>query len=99
MIIKFSDKAKEDLFEILDYYRNIGRLKTGRKIRADILTKTMKLKDFPYVGPIEERLDNSEKEKRYIVVGQYKIIYHVSEKMVFILTVFDTRQDPGKMLG
>ena len=35
-----------------------------------------------------------EEGHRYIIRGNYKIIYKIQNKKLFITDVFDTRQDP-----
>ena len=36
-------------------------------------------------------------ECRFLVQGNYKIIYHVDGEIVFIDAVFDTRMEPRKL--
>ena len=49
----------------------------------------------------EGRSHISKKKKkfdyRYFIEGHYKIIYYRKDESVFIVTVFDTRQDPDKL--
>ena len=40
-----------------------------------------------------------EKEYRYILSGNYKIIYKVEDSYIIITDVFDARQNPSKMIG
>jgi len=37
-----------------------------------------------------------KEEHRSIIRGNYKIIYKIKQKKVFITDIFDTRQDPDK---
>ena len=42
-------------------------------------------------------LEKLNQDYRYIVIGNYKIIYRIYLNEVIINDVFDTRQDPEKM--
>lgn len=97
MKVQFTDPAKEALDEVYERLRRKGLAKTGRRTRAKIILKAMALKDFPYLGQEEENLEQFGKGHRYLVEGNYKIIYRIDDPIVFVTDIFDTRQDPGKM--
>ncbi len=97
MKIVFSPEANDCLIEILEYYRRKGNKMHGRKIWAKIILKANKLKGFPGLGPVEGTLTTEDIEYRYLVEGNYKIIYLIIEDYILITDVFDTRQDPEKM--
>lgn len=48
-------------------------------------------------GQKEALLSHLSKPYRYLISGNYKIIYSHASKTVFIHTVFDTRQNPKKL--
>ena len=50
------------------------------------------------MGPIEELLRHRKNEYRYIVDGNYKIIYWIDEHFIKIASVFDSRQNPEKLM-
>lgn len=54
---------------------------------------------MPEIGQIEEILKDDEREFRYLVYTNYKIVYYVNSKThkVVIANVFDTRQNPSKL--
>ena len=47
-------------------------------------------------GTIDEILEKLNEGHRYLVEGNYKIIYKIVYSTVFITGVFDTRQEPNK---
>lgn len=51
----------------------------------------------PFIGQVEDLLIHLKKDYRYLVSGNYKIIYLVKPESVEIINVFDTRQDPIKI--
>jgi len=51
----------------------------------------------PKLGQIEACLKNLNEEHRYIVKGNYKIIYKEIKQGILIVDIFDTRQNPTKL--
>jgi len=54
-------------------------------------------KTIPNQGQIKYNLEKLEQNHRYLVCGNYKLIYRIFENQVIINDVFDTKQDPEKM--
>ena len=65
-------------------------------ITHSIFSATKQLIKYPKSGQIEETLTILEENHRYLVKGNYKIIYKPVEDGLLITDVFDTRQDPKK---
>lgn len=55
------------------------------------------LEEFPLTGKREPPLQDRELEYRYLPEGDFKIIYHPTQSVVYIATVFDTRQDDQRL--
>ena len=68
-----------------------------KKIKKSIFTSTKKLINNPLIGALEENLKDLNQEYRYLVEGNYKIIYIIINDSVFITDIFDCRQNPEKM--
>ena len=98
MKIIWTKSARSDLSSIYQYYKEKVNSKIARKIRSTIFRRTDILKRHPFAGQQEEMLKVLQEGHRYLVKGNYKIIYKVAEKEVFITQVFDAQQDPQKML-
>ena len=49
------------------------------------------------MGQVEGNLVELNQKHRYIVEGNYKIIYIVIDSTIYITDVFDCRQNPDKM--
>lgn len=71
--------------------------KTAYKIRKQIFASTKQLIKNPESGQIEFYLEKLNQNHRYLVSGNYKIIYRISENLIVINDVFDCRQNPDKM--
>ena len=54
MRVVITQEARDKLTRIYEYYKDLSKGKYGRKIRANVISKALKLKDFPHLGPIEE---------------------------------------------
>ncbi|TAK31145.1 MAG: type II toxin-antitoxin system RelE/ParE family toxin [Saprospiraceae bacterium] len=97
MKVVLSQESIDCLVKILSYYQRKGHRKYGRKIRARILNRIRRLKDFPMMGQMEEHLKETGLGYRYLIEENYKIIYLIYNDYVLITGIFDTRQDPEKM--
>jgi plasmid stabilization system protein ParE len=71
--------------------------KTANKIRKSIFLATKQTVKQPLIGTLEENLSELNQGHRYLVTGNYKIIYLVIEDDIYIIDVFDCRQNPTKM--
>ncbi len=97
MKIFWSDFAKEMLKDIYIYHKNEASINIARRIRDDIFSSVKQLVNHPNSGQVEETLKTLNKEYRYLISGNYKIIYTQIENKILITDVFDTRQNPIKI--
>lgn len=97
MKIIWSDFASSTLVEIYKYHKIYVSEQIARKIRNDIFLATKRLKKHPLSGQIENTLEQLQEGHRYLVEGNYKIIYKKVNEGILITDVFDTRQDPEKI--
>lgn len=96
--ILWSDFATESLNDIFDYYKLKANRKVANKIKRQILHSTRQLLKNPESGQIEYYLKGQKQNYRYLVNGNYKIIYRIENDKIHINDVFDTRQNPTKIL-
>jgi plasmid stabilization system protein ParE len=97
MKIVWSDFAAEMLKEIFIYHKEIAGNTIARRILTMIFNSTRQLKQHPNSGQIEPALIVLKEGHRYIVVGNYKVIYKKVSEGILITDVFDTRQNPAKL--
>lgn len=71
--------------------------KVADKIRKSVFNSTRPLIKDPLIGVIEENLKDLKQGHRYLVEGNYKIIYKVFQNNIYITDIFDCRQNPQKM--
>ena len=99
--IYWTDFAKNELQKIYTYYKDIANIKTAKKITIKITSKVEILIKQPNVGQFEQLLSNHKENFRYLVSEKnFKIIYwvNIEKGRIEIVDVFDTRQNPSKMI-
>lgn len=98
MKIIWSEFAIENLKAIFEYYSHKANKKIAHKLRKQILESTKQLVHNPESGQIELYLDELKQNYRYVLSGNYKVIYRIVNDKIFINDVFDVRQNPDKMI-
>ena len=95
----WSNFAKNKLEEIFDFYKLKASLKVAKKIVNGIVNQTIDLNKTPARGQIEDIFKDDDREFRYLVFTNYKIVYYINLKtnQIIIANVFDTRQNPEKL--
>lgn len=90
--------ALNSLSEIFEYYKENVSIVIALNIKESILTCTRQLEKQPLSGTTEELLYELGEGHRYLLRGNYKIIYKIQSNKVYITDVFDCRQNPDKIL-
>lgn len=93
----WSELALNQLEQIFDYYKYKANIMVARKIVSALVDRTIQLKNNPQSGIKEPLLENRDKEYRFLVEGNYKIIYFRNNNYINISSVFDCRQNPEKL--
>ena len=81
----WTDTALIQLKDIFDYYKVEANVKLARKIADKIVNRTIQLERNPRSGQIEPFLKNRQFEYRYLVEGNYKIIYWISKTIEVLI--------------
>jgi plasmid stabilization system protein ParE len=89
--------ALDSLKDIFTYYKDNANIKIANNIKNSILQSTRQLEFQPQSGAVETFLLHLNEEYRFIIRGNYKVIYKIQHKKLFITDVFDTRQNPAKI--
>ncbi len=92
-LVFWSESAFKDLDKIHDFISISSESKANSLIR-NILARTKQLETFPNSGGVYEYTNDSKRVYRYLVEGNYKIIYSVSPIKVYVEAVIDTRMNP-----
>jgi len=93
MHIVWSDLAKANLKEIYNYYKEVASVRVAKSITNKIIKKPGALTKQPELGQTEENPTVLGRGFRYLVEGNYKIVYKVysGNDEILIAAVFDTR--------
>ena len=91
-MVTWTARARADLKAIHDYIAKDSPLNAKRVVRemrrkADVLAET------PLLGRVVPELDDPE--VREIPAYSWRILYHVRERSVFVLTVVHKRRQPS----
>lgn len=92
--------AEEKLNVIFKYYAENVNQGVAEKVIHGIIESTLVLTHTPESGQIETLLTHKPQEIRYLVHKNYKVVYfkNTAKNRVDILTVFDCRQSPEKLI-
>lgn len=92
--VVWSLRAQNDRREILKYWINRNKSNEYSKKLNRLFKEAVKLiSDYPDIGKIT---DNGN--ARIKIVGDYFIIYEVDQEQIFLLTIWDSRQNPEKLI-
>jgi len=97
MKIFWTKFALDSLSEAYNYYKENVGIKIACNIRDSILSGSNQLENHSFSGQIEDFLLDLDEGHRYIIRGNYKIIYKIQNRKVYVTDVFDTRQNPDKL--
>ena len=91
-------EAIRDLETIYDFLA-VNSSSAAQRVCENILGKTKQIETFPESGPQQTGLKNTTYAYRYLVEGNYKIIYsyRVENGAAYVHTIFDTRLNPEKL--
>jgi len=97
MKIIWTHEALEETKLIYKYYKLKVSVKVANSIKSKIFSSVKNLHKHVRKGQIEELLLHKKEEYRYLVTGNYKVIYKITEKEIYIIKVFDCRRNPEKI--
>jgi len=95
--IEWSESSAKQLQNIYNYYLSEAGKRVADRIIDKIIERVDILYQNPFAGAKEEFLTEYPEEFRYLVAGNYKVIYWIGKNIITIASVFDCRQDPVKM--
>lgn len=95
MVIRWTEKAKRQLKEIIQFYINEEAFRTVENLQEEINSAVSLLAAFPNLGHLEEDLKRNKYIHRSIIIRKhYKIIYTLITEEIIITAFWDVRQDP-----
>ena len=97
MKVLWTKFAENQLDSIYDFIQAINPY-MAVNIYNDILDESALLANFPQMAALEPLLYEFPKKYRSLVVHRnYKVIYYIDCETVYVVAVFDCRQNPQKL--
>lgn len=96
----WTEFAETKLQEIYIFYKQHNNELFAIQLIDELIDASITLEKSPFIGQKELNLENRPQSFRYIIHKNYKIIYWINNKKarIEIVNVFDTRQNPDKLL-
>jgi len=94
MKVIWTNEAIQDTKSIFNYYKFRASIKVAKSIKDKILASTKSINKQTRKGRFEELLSHKNEEYRYLLTGNYKVIYKIIEEDIYIMKVFDCRRNP-----
>ncbi len=92
--VVWSLRAQDDRKNILSYWRQRNKSNTySKKLNLLFKEAVNTIRDFPKIGKLTD-----DRNARIKVVRDYLIIYEETETTIYIMTVWDGRQDPAELV-
>jgi plasmid stabilization system protein ParE len=91
--IKYSKLADKELLQILNYLTENWSIGIADNFEATFLKKIELLKENPKLGKISSK---SHLIRSINITKHNKLYYQISKETIYLITIFDTRQDPAK---
>ena len=100
LIVELTSRALKDLQKIRGFNDVLyGVLKSKEIINTVFKTiEILEIPDFDFteIGSIDEDFVHLKYEYRKLIENNYKITYRKAKSKIYIVRVFDTRQNPNK---
>ena len=90
MALRWTRSAHADLVRLHEFLRPVNPAAAARVV-AQIVAAAKRLPAHPRLG---QRLTAfGEREVRRVVIGDYELRYELTERDIFVLRIFHTRED------
>lgn len=98
MRVQLTGFANQQLKDIHSFYSATVSSKVASDIINRIFDAIETLERLSTIGTVEQALKELGYKHRFIVSGNYKIIFCEIEGVIYVTDIFDARQDPSKIL-
>ena len=98
--VELTARSLKDLQKIRVFNDSLYSICKSKEIIDDIFKELEILEnpttDFIEIGVIDEEFIHLKYEYRKLVTSHYKIMYRKGKKAIYVVRIFDTRQNPSK---
>ena len=99
-IVELTSRAIKDINKIKSFNNELLGEEKATFIIEKIFNRMQILEssdiDLQKIGAIDERFSKLKRTYRKLILDYYKITYREGKTKIFIIRVFDTRQNPNK---
>lgn len=100
IIVELTARALKDLQKIRVFNDLFYDIPKSKEIITSIFNRIEILEnptvDFTEIGAVDEEFIHLKYDYRKLIEGNYKITYRIGKSKIYIVRVFDTRQNPNK---
>lgn len=97
MRIVWNEQAKLQIENIFKFNQAIFGTPKAIQVIQSIKQHISLLKLFPQMGSIEQNIVSEIYPYRYLIKKHCKIYYTIESDYIYIMLIWDTRQDPEKL--
>ena len=90
MALKWTSRAYADLVRVHEFLHPVNAA-AARRVAHQLVAAAKRIRPHPRLGVRLTEFD--PREVRKVLVGDYEIRYEVTDKMIFVLRIFHTRED------
>ena len=98
--VELTARSLKDLQKIRVFNDSLYSISKSKEIIDDIFKELEILEnftvDFTEIGAIDEEFIHLKYEYRKLVINHFKITYRKGKRAIYIVRIFDTRQNPSK---
>lgn len=94
MEVRLGERALHRMREIYDSFYEVSGYHSAENILGRIKETYDRLAVFPYIGKREPGMENY---RSIVCHHNYKIVYRVELEVVYVIDVWDCRQNPDRM--
>lgn len=91
-VVKWTKRAQRLFEAIISYLETEHSQASAENLVKDVYLKLQILQKQPFIG----RPSVKKKNIRYVLVRKRKIYYRVGGNTIYVVHIFDSRQDPNK---
>ncbi len=96
----WTKRSFSDLQKIFNFNTKIFGINYSKKVIEGIILKAEVLEkptfDYTKIGEVDNDFKYLKREYRKLIEGHCKISYRIGNSKIYIVRVFDTRQNPNK---
>ena len=92
--IEWSDTAKRQYQQVIEHLKTEWSVKDAENFIEKVNKKLTLLSKFPGIG---RRSNKRKRVRKHLLTRQNMLFYEIKKDTIFLLAIYDTRQNPDKI--